>query len=154
MEKISNKVLSANNRIGMPNPAAVYAQQQGYGYKIINDAQGNQSGIVTLPSGQQIDEWELFRNRISKQSRPILPPPYYRNEVASQTSRILSSPKTSTIPVINPALKNYRIYIFGHNYGIVINAKNKAEALKRFLTKKPMPKSIQKEIHLQEERLY
>jgi len=56
---------------GIGNPAAVYAQQQGYGYQIVNDAQGNQSGQVTLPSGQQVDEWTLYRQ--DHQAKTIQP---------------------------------------------------------------------------------
>ena len=53
---------SSGGRIAnMANPAAVYARNQGYGYNIITDSSGNQSGQVTLPGGQVVDEWSLFR---------------------------------------------------------------------------------------------
>jgi putative hemolysin len=52
------------------NPAAVYAVQQGYGYQIVTDPDGSQHGVVTLPSGEQREEWELFR-----ETHPISPSP-------------------------------------------------------------------------------
>ncbi len=46
--------------IGMPNPAAAYAEEMGYGYEIRTDEQGNQYGVVILPDGTERDEWELY----------------------------------------------------------------------------------------------
>jgi putative hemolysin len=46
---------------GLPNPAAVYCQEQGYTYEIRTDDDGSQSGVCIFPDGSECDEWELFR---------------------------------------------------------------------------------------------
>ena len=47
--------------IGMPNPAAVWADEMGYEYVIRTDGEGNQYGVCILPDGTEADAWELFR---------------------------------------------------------------------------------------------
>ncbi len=46
---------------GVPNPAAVFCEEQGGTVEIVTDAQGNQSGICALPDGTEIEEWEHYR---------------------------------------------------------------------------------------------
>lgn len=46
--------------IGMPNPASAYCIQIG-GTLSIEDREGGQIGICTLPDGTKIEEWELYR---------------------------------------------------------------------------------------------
>jgi putative hemolysin len=45
---------------GVPNPAAVFCEEQGGTVEIVTDAQGNQSGICGLPDGTEIEEWEFY----------------------------------------------------------------------------------------------
>ena len=45
--------------VGVPNPAAVYAEQMGYGYYVTDDGQG----IVTFPDSSTCDEWDFYRGK-------------------------------------------------------------------------------------------
>ncbi|PIJ51778.1 hemolysin [Erwinia sp. OLTSP20] len=46
--------------IGMPNPASVYCQQVG-GKSIMVDTAKGVVGKCILPSGEEVDEWALYR---------------------------------------------------------------------------------------------
>lgn len=46
---------------GLPNPAAVYCQEQGYNHEIRTAADGSQSGVCIFPEGNECDEWAFFR---------------------------------------------------------------------------------------------
>jgi putative hemolysin len=46
---------------GLPNPAAVFCQGQGFRLELRTDATGSQSGICHFPDGSQCDEWAYFR---------------------------------------------------------------------------------------------
>ncbi|MBT2118397.1 DUF333 domain-containing protein [Dyella sp. LX-66] len=45
----------------MANPASVYCQQLGGKLEIAKDKDGGEVGYCILPSGERIEEWELFR---------------------------------------------------------------------------------------------
>lgn len=45
----------------MPNPAAVFCEQQGYITEIRTAADGSQSGVCIFPDGSECDEWAYFR---------------------------------------------------------------------------------------------
>lgn len=45
----------------MPNPAAVYCEQQGGTVSIVKDAEGNETGMCKLADGTEVDEWEYYR---------------------------------------------------------------------------------------------
>lgn len=45
----------------MANPASVYCQQLGGKLEIVKGKDGGESGYCTLPSGERIEEWALFR---------------------------------------------------------------------------------------------
>ncbi|MFG0587628.1 DUF333 domain-containing protein [Acinetobacter sp. YQ_14] len=47
-------------KIGMANPASKYCVEQGGQLEIRNETNG-QVGYCTLPNGQVVEEWELFR---------------------------------------------------------------------------------------------
>src|SRR5512135_1878951 len=49
----------------MPNPAAVYCDQQGYTTEIRTAADGSQSGVCKFPNGSECDEWAYFRKECS-----------------------------------------------------------------------------------------
>jgi len=50
--------------VGMPNPAAVYCQKQGYEYRIVTDADGSQRGECKTAEGVWVDEWALYNKGI------------------------------------------------------------------------------------------
>ena len=45
---------------GLPNPAAVYCEDQGYRIEIRTDEAGNQYGFCVFPDGNECDEWAYF----------------------------------------------------------------------------------------------
>ena len=47
--------------IGMANPASVYCRQHGGKLEIVKDKDGGEVGYCTLPGGERIEEWALFR---------------------------------------------------------------------------------------------
>lgn len=47
--------------IGMPNPAAAWCQEQGYGYEIRKDAAGSEYGVCIFGNGTEADEWAVYR---------------------------------------------------------------------------------------------
>ncbi|MFG6078783.1 DUF333 domain-containing protein [Erwinia sp. OPT-41] len=46
--------------LNMKNPAAAWCIEQGGTSEIVKTAQG-QRGYCTLPGGERIDEWQLYR---------------------------------------------------------------------------------------------
>ncbi len=46
---------------GMPNPASVYCEQQGYRLEIRTAADGTQAGVCIFPDGSECDEWAYYR---------------------------------------------------------------------------------------------
>lgn len=51
---------TGSENMGLANPASVYCAKLGGVSTIINQASG-QVGICSLPDGQQVEEWELYR---------------------------------------------------------------------------------------------
>ena len=47
--------------VGIANPASVYCEEQGGTLSIVEDAEGNQSGMCKLADGTEVEEWEYFR---------------------------------------------------------------------------------------------
>ena len=45
----------------MANPASVYCGQLGGKLEIVKGPDGGEAGYCTLPSGERIEEWALFR---------------------------------------------------------------------------------------------
>jgi len=45
----------------LANPASVYCRQAGGKLEIVKDKDGGEAGYCTLPSGERIEEWALFR---------------------------------------------------------------------------------------------
>lgn len=56
----SHKVVKESKMIGMPNPASVYCAQLHGKSTPVSTPQGEYA-ICTLPSGEKIEEWALFR---------------------------------------------------------------------------------------------
>jgi putative hemolysin len=46
---------------GLPNPAAVYCEEQGGTIDIREDAQGGQYGVCMFDDGSECDEWAFYR---------------------------------------------------------------------------------------------
>ena len=46
---------------GLPNPAAVYCQDQGHQHEIRTDADGSQYGVCILTDGTECEEWAYYR---------------------------------------------------------------------------------------------
>jgi putative hemolysin len=49
----------------IPNPAAVYCEEQGGTEEIVTAADGSQSGVCHFTDGSQCDEWAFFRGECS-----------------------------------------------------------------------------------------
>ena len=58
----SGEQISPTSQSDMPNPAAVYCEQQGYSLEIITAADGSQQGVCVFPDGSECDEWAYFRD--------------------------------------------------------------------------------------------
>ena len=52
----------------MPNPAAVYCEEQGGTVSIVKDAEGNEAGMCKLADGTEVDEWEYYRANHSEEA--------------------------------------------------------------------------------------
>jgi hypothetical protein len=52
---------STGTVVGIANPASVYCEQQGGTLSIVEDAEGNQSGMCKLADGTEVEEWEYYR---------------------------------------------------------------------------------------------
>ena len=50
------------NAPGMSNPAAVYCEELGYEYRLVDSA-GGQRGVCVLPDGSQCDDWGFLEGR-------------------------------------------------------------------------------------------
>ncbi|WP_338491321.1 DUF333 domain-containing protein [Erwinia aphidicola] len=48
------------NQVSLANPASVYCQKVGGSLEIVKESSG-EVGYCTLPSGERIDEWALYR---------------------------------------------------------------------------------------------
>ena len=53
----------------LPNPAAVYCEQQGYKSEIRTAADGSQSGVCIFPDSSECDEWMYFRGECGPNPR-------------------------------------------------------------------------------------
>ena len=59
-------VPSECEKVGIPNPAAVYCALMGYSSKIVDTATG-QAGICILPDGLECEEWAFLTGRCGAQ---------------------------------------------------------------------------------------
>jgi uncharacterized protein len=81
---------------GMPNPASVYCEEQGYQVEIRTAEDGSQSGVCVFPEGE-CDEWAFFRGECSPpagQPDDVIPPaPGGGNEQPDEINRIANVAK-------------------------------------------------------------
>ena len=61
-------LLSVSLVSAIPNPASVYCEEQNGSLVIETNGQGNQNGICII-NGEEINEWDLFRNRTQIQEK-------------------------------------------------------------------------------------
>ena len=57
---------TAKSDTGIANPASVNCENLGGTLEIVTDADGGQTGMCTLPSGAECEEWALFRGECPK----------------------------------------------------------------------------------------
>jgi putative hemolysin len=55
---------------GLPNPAAVYCEQQGGRVEIRTAADGSQYGACVFPDGSECDEWAFYRGECGPDAEP------------------------------------------------------------------------------------
>ncbi|MFH1864426.1 MAG: C1 family peptidase [Candidatus Eisenbacteria bacterium] len=56
--------LADSPMLSMPNPAAVYCEELGYEYVIV-DGDGGQHGVCALPDGRRVDAWDFYRGKVA-----------------------------------------------------------------------------------------
>jgi len=56
---------NSSAEVGLPNPAAVYCEEQGGRVEIRTAADGGQYGICLFPDGSECDEWAFYRDECS-----------------------------------------------------------------------------------------
>ncbi|NUQ39212.1 MAG: DUF333 domain-containing protein [Caldilineales bacterium] len=66
---------------GLPNPAAVYCEEQGHTHEIRTDAAGNQYGVCVFAGGGECDAWAYFRGECSPPA--TLPPATSSADIAA-----------------------------------------------------------------------
>lgn len=52
--------------LGMANPAAKYASEMGYEYKVLKTEAG-EKGVVKLPDGEEVDEWAFYKGEAGRE---------------------------------------------------------------------------------------
>ncbi len=52
----------SNDPANAANPAATFCIDQGHGYEIRQDAEGNQYGVCKFKGGGEMDAWQYFRS--------------------------------------------------------------------------------------------
>lgn len=57
------------SQVNIPNPAAVYCEQNGYEYEIRDAEDGSQSGVCVFPDGSSCDEWAYFRGECGMETK-------------------------------------------------------------------------------------
>ena len=49
------------------NPSATYCSELGYTYGSVQDSEGGEVGMCTLPNGQSVDAWDFYRGTVATQ---------------------------------------------------------------------------------------
>jgi putative hemolysin len=52
--------------VGLPNPASVYCEEQGYELVIRNE-EGGQVGYCVFPDGSECEEWAFYRGECGQE---------------------------------------------------------------------------------------
>ena len=77
IERVANAIVveetaateeSTEQTVWMANPASVYCEEQGGTLTIVEDAEGNQSGMCKLADGTEVEEWEYYRANHTEES--------------------------------------------------------------------------------------
>jgi putative hemolysin len=79
----------------LPNPAAVYCEEQGYSYEIREEADGGQYGVCISPEGIECDEWAFYRGEceLSVQGESNSLPAYQEQTVTGWSGYVVSAPQ-------------------------------------------------------------
>jgi putative hemolysin len=85
---------------GLPNPASVFCQEQGFRHELRTDATSSQSGICHFPDGSQCDEWAYYRGECGPagQAAAGTTPAPTPTQVASPTAVPLPATAPATAP--------------------------------------------------------
>lgn len=59
-------ILVAGRARALPNPAALYAKQLGYEYKVVSTPEGEKDVVVVEP-GVEFDAWDFYRGKVGSQ---------------------------------------------------------------------------------------
>jgi len=59
---------------GLPDPASVYCEEQGYTVEIRTDENGNQYGVCVFPDGSECEEWAYYRGECSPAGQSVSTP--------------------------------------------------------------------------------
>lgn len=106
----------------MPNPAAVYCEQQGGKSEIVTAADGSQSGRCVFPDGSQCDEWAYFRGECQPGTSVVTPRPMVSPTPTSAsltaTPVSASTPEPTVLPplVIDESWATYTNDKYGFSF--------------------------------------
>ncbi len=65
----------AGGAVGMPNPASVHCEEQGYTLEIRTASDGGQYGVCIFDDGTECEEWAYFRGECSPGQFETAPEP-------------------------------------------------------------------------------
>jgi hypothetical protein len=88
----------------MPNPAAVYCEEQGYAVEIRTDENGGQYGVCLFPDGSECDEWAYYRGECSPGESPA--PTAAATLAPTQTP----APEPTALPTVAGGYANWPRY--------------------------------------------
>jgi len=59
---------AGEGNVQIPNPAAVFCEEQGYAYEIRTEADGSQHGVCIFPDGSECDGWDYYNGKCGPDS--------------------------------------------------------------------------------------
>ena len=62
-----DKISTNGEKVGIPNPSAVYCGKLGYGYKIVTNEKGGQHGVCMLPNKTECMGWNFYRGKCGQE---------------------------------------------------------------------------------------
>lgn len=72
--KTAEPVATDESQENLPNPAAAYCEQNGFGYEIRTADDGSQFGLCVFPDGSTCDDWAYFRGECTPGTNADLSP--------------------------------------------------------------------------------
>ena len=99
----------------MPNPAAVYCEQQGGKPEIVTAADGSQSGLCAFPDGSTCDEWAYLRGECKPGDSWMMPEPALSPTPVSSLPSPTAAPVIPTpAPTVKPTVLRVAYFGGGH----------------------------------------